>query len=658
MILRKIQRVLKRLWPSTSANVLPYVCFAMIPLMVLIGSSVDISRAYMVKTKLQSACDASSLAARRVMRNDDLNSTVEATGRQFFTFNFPTRAFQTETFTPTFTKPESGVVRVDARTRMRTSIMSIFGYNWIPVSVTCDASLNFVNTDVMLVLDVTGSMAETVGGVSKIVSLRSAVMALFDELAPIQTQLETQGLRLRYGIVPYSSTVNVGRLLFALDRTYLTTSTTYPSRVANYNTALNVANTPTSSGAWEYYNGNATTGSNSPTTSTRSNSQCQTWVAGTAVNGGGPAPTATTQTTYGGTSTSTAYNASQNWGWTGATTTTGTNRSCRRWKTITTTTYTPRRQFTNWTYRQVAYDTTQFIQPTGSMLIATTAGGNVAAPGGSYNAQQLAAAATGVSTSSVTWNGCIEERDTTTSIDGGTSLTIPSSAFDLDINRIPDSNETRWHPQLAQVEYTRTAGSGSVNSNNASNDTTGWLMNIAASNGYYACPTEARRLDVWTRDQMSTYVNSLVTIGGTYHDIGMIWGARMISTEGVFSDGCEEYNGMPCNRHIIFMTDGAQTAYCDVLTAYGIEQNDLRVTGGGSCPSQLSRHQQRFRMICNAAKNMNVSVWVVGFDTALNTNLTGCASNSSQASTSANQAALIAKFREIGNQIGALRLVK
>ncbi|OYZ23000.1 MAG: hypothetical protein B7Y31_14555, partial [Novosphingobium sp. 16-62-11] len=81
-------------------------------------------------------------------------------------------------------------------------------------------------------------------------------------------------------------------------------------------------------------------------------------------------------------------------------------------------------------------------------------------------------------------------------------------------------------------------------------------------------------------------------------------------------------------------------------------------TGAGDCPSQQARHEQRFRMICNAAKNMNTSIWVIAFDTGLNANLTGCASNANQASTSSSQTALIAKFREIGNQIGALRLVK
>ncbi len=81
--------------------------------------------------------------------------------------------------------------------------MHMFGFNTLPLSVTCDASLNFVNTDVMLVLDVTGSMAEDVNGNStsntanqKIQALRDAVLALYDTLTPIQTQLQANGLRL------------------------------------------------------------------------------------------------------------------------------------------------------------------------------------------------------------------------------------------------------------------------------------------------------------------------------------------------------------------------------------------------------------------------------------------------------------------------------
>lgn len=640
-----------------SANVLMIVAAALVPLLILIGSAVDLSRANMAKTRLQSACDAASLAARRVMQNDTFAANVSQTGEQFFRFNFPQGSFGTMPFTPVISKPETGVIRVVASTELPTVLMNIFGFDAIPLNVSCDASLNFVNTDVVLVLDVTGSMADPVNGTVKIAALRSAVMALYDELASTQQMLENQGLRLRYALVPYSSTVNVGRLLYAANPGYLRSQTTYPSRVANYNTATHSANPPTSAGAWEYYNNSSGAGSANPTTYTRSTSQCQAWVQSASVNGGGPAPNATTVTSYGGTATSRTYDAAQDWGWSGAPTTTGSNRSCRRWRTVATTTYNTAYAFTNWTYQQVTYDTSQYVQPGGSMLIANSAGGTVPTAGSSFNLQALARDVAGLTTSQVSWNGCIEERDTTTSIDGGTSLSIPSGAYDLDINLVPTSDATRWRPMLPDAVYTRTAGSTSQTVT-SSTSTSGWILNYAADLGYYACPAEARRLQAWDRSSLQAYVNGLQPVGGTYHDIGMIWGARMISTSGVFADGCEEYNAMPCNRHIIFMTDGQQTAYCNVLTAYGVEQNDMRVTGSGRCPSQLARHEQRFRMICNAAKNLNASVWVIGFDTALNSNLTGCASNSNQASTSSDGATLIARFRQIGNQIGALRLVK
>ncbi|MEX0343269.1 MAG: hypothetical protein AB3N06_11820, partial [Erythrobacter sp.] len=376
--------------------------------------------------------------------------------------------------------------------------------------------------------------------------------------------------------------------------------------------------------------------------------------------GGGPPPTATTVTSYRGSASDDDFDEDDNWGWPGAPDTSGSSRSCRRWRTVATTTYNDngQRTFSNWTYRQEQYDTSNYIQPSGKLTFATSAAGTVPAPGGSFNAQQLASVGTGVSTADAIWNGCIEERDTTTAIDGGTSMTIPSAAKDLDINLIPTDDASRWRPMVPDLVFTRSAGSTSTTSTASATSTTGWIKNYSYSQGYWACPTEARRLAEWDRTALDTYVKSLQTVGGTYHDIGMIWGARFISTGGVFGDGCDYYNSMPCNRHVIFMTDGLQTAYCNVYTAYGVEQNDMRTTGSGSCTNQLARHEQRFRMACNAAKSLGASLWVIGFDTALNANLTGCASSPSQASTVANRDALISKFRQIGNQIGALRLTQ
>lgn len=209
---------------------------ALIPLLALVSSAVDISRAYMVKSALQNACDAASLAARRSMRNDTFTTSVDTVAKRFFAFNFPSGSYGTLPFTPAVSRPSTGIIQVTASAQLPTTMMQFFGLQKIPLNVSCNASLNFVNTDVVLVLDTTGSMADPVNGTAKIQTLRSAVLALYDELAPIQQQLEAQGLRLRYGIVPYSSTVNVGRMIYNASPGYLRDSTPYTSRVANYNT--------------------------------------------------------------------------------------------------------------------------------------------------------------------------------------------------------------------------------------------------------------------------------------------------------------------------------------------------------------------------------------------------------------------------------------
>jgi Flp pilus assembly protein TadG len=637
---------LGRLARDARGNTLAIVGAALVPLAGMIGSGVDMSRAYMAKTRLQSACDAAALAGRRVMQNDTMSTAVTTEATRFFNFNFPQGKYSTAAFTPGVTRPAAGTVRVTASTTIPTSIMRIFGFTTLPLNVTCDASLNFVNTDIMLVLDTTGSMDNDVNDHStstdsarKITALRDAVMALYDQLAPTQTQLAAAGLRLRYGIVPYSSTVNVGTLIRSVNSAFLADSVTYQSRVANYTTpsAPYLPNTPTNSG---------------PTTETYASSipqsDCTKYgqnaafsgFTPTAASGGGPAPASTWTKSY--------SNTSGDWGWSGATDTSGTNRSCRRRYTTATTTYATSFSYTDDTYQAVTYDTSQF--KLGNAVTLASADNGTVATLGPYSAQALPPAATGESDTTSTWNGCIEERDTTNTITGSASgYTIPASAFDLDIDRIPTNAATRWRPLWPAVVHRRTAGSITA--------TSGTQIG-PAGNSSWACPAAAARLTSWTRAQMQTYVDGLDALGNTYHDIGMLWGARMLSTGGIFADGCTNFNGMPCTRNIIFMTDGQLAPACNTYTAYGVEQNDMRVTGAGSCPNQYDRHLQRFRMICNAARGMNISIWVIAFGTTLSDDMRDCATNANQASTAADRATLIARFQQIGSQIGALRLTQ
>ena len=171
-----------------------------------------------------------------------------------------------------------------------------------------------------------------------------------------------------------------------------------------------------------------------------------------------------------------------------------------------------------------------------------------------------------------------------------------------------------------------------------------------------------------------SYIKDLKPLGGTYHDIGVIWGARFISPDGIFASATPETNdqndpdnpkklrGFSVRKYMIFMTDGDMSPYLDVYTTYGAEERDKRVLGTSTgnanqlAAEQLQRHLQRFRMACNAAKSQNVQLYVIAFSTTLTTDMQNCATTPAMASGISTASALIAKFQEIGSKIGSLRI--
>ncbi|MEO1648193.1 MAG: pilus assembly protein TadG-related protein, partial [Pseudomonadota bacterium] len=58
---------LTELLKDSRANTIAIGAAAMVPLLAMVGGAVDASRYYMTETRLQAACDAGALAARRAM---------------------------------------------------------------------------------------------------------------------------------------------------------------------------------------------------------------------------------------------------------------------------------------------------------------------------------------------------------------------------------------------------------------------------------------------------------------------------------------------------------------------------------------------------------------------------------------------------------------
>ena len=561
---KAIGTLLGRLRRDVRGNTLAIMAAAMIPLTAMVGSGVDMTRAYMAQNRFRQACDAGALAGRRLLAGTTLSANVRAEATKYFEFNFPQGFFQSTPYTLNMSVPTLGTLKIESTSAIPTTIMNMFGFQTLPISASCSATQDFVGTDIMLVVDMSGSMncAPGVGGAcnnveawnSKMSALRTAATSLYDTLKEAQDQLHANNLRLRYGFVPYNATINVGRLVYAKNPSYIRT------------------------GQYEY---------NTRRPKTETVSEWKTRAECTELNG-----------TY-----------------------------FLLWGFIPQCTYS-RVSTTEWEYGKFPQDISAYV--TGASVRTPT----------SFNASARS-----------TWAGCIEERETnSTLVNGGTATTAPSDALDLDINRIPDSDASRWAPWWPEVTV-RTDG------------------NMYA--GPENCASQASRLREYYNDKTSftNYLASLKPLGSTYHDIGMIWGARFISPDGIFRSSTPETNdpndpdnpkklrGFNVRKYIIFMTDGDMAPTLNTYSTYGVEELDKRVLGTASgSTAQLNRHLQRFRMACNAAKSQNVEVWVIAFSTTLTADMQRCASDPSKAAGISNTPELIAKFEEIGSKIGSLRL--
>ncbi len=647
--------LLVRLARNQAGNTLALAAAAIIPLAGLIGGGLDMGRAYMARTRLQQACDAAALAGRRAMTGASMSDADKTVARQFFNFNFPQNTFGTASFTPVIqSKPgETTTVQVTAATTLPTTIMRLFGKQNVELGVKCESRFDIGNTDVMLVLDTTGSMAQSIsdgkgGTTTRMAALRQAVKEFYDTLGPGS---EVTG-RIRYGFIPYSSTVNVG---YQLPKAYLLGGTA--GETADYQTRRAVSSGTTSSDSatgWVRVSGTATNGSGQvsggvfgcpaiPADTVTSNTSSQVTGSTTDANGVVTVTTVVTRVRNG--VNYTATNCSWFLGYTQAYTSVSFNNYVDR-QTVTTT-KTPQ---TTWQYGYYPQDVSGFVNG------AATANPTYR-PWASTDANGTSVSATSV------WSGCIEERKTVSTITATSSIaTVPAGAYDLQIDTIPTNADTKWRPHWPDVEFTR---AGRWLNDNVSNDFRG------GTGGFNACPSQSRKLASYSNrtstpagmaSSFNTYIDNLVPIGGTYHDIGMIWGARFLSPTGIFaSENSTAPNGFTTSRHIVFMTDGDMSAYGSVYGAYGYQLLDGRVAATSTNDDGLTAiHNRRLEMLCNAAKGKGITIWIIGFrntsEGPVGSQLQGCASSANHWTMAYDASSLSEKFKTIAKNIGGLRL--
>jgi Flp pilus assembly protein TadG len=592
---------LARFARDTRANTLAIMGMALIPLAGMVGGGVDISRMYIVKTRLQHACDAGALAGRKAMGGvtwSQSNDMPRAMAEKFFEANYNRQAYGVTTVTSSFTE-SAGKVSGTASAELPMTLMKIFGRTSETLTVTCDAEMRLPNTDVMFVLDTTGSMDENdSNGIKKIDGLKVAVKCFYEIVARLDSDATCVGgapsggtgndVQIRFGFVPYATNVNVGRLL---KPEWFADSWTYQSR--------RLVNTP--SGAWG------------------------TWTNWQYTDNCGSITNSTEVREY----------EVQKYG-------SGRNEHCYY-------------RYHDWSGTAAQWEYGPISQNISALKSGSSWNANFTLPIGISGTQKT-----------INWDGCIEERAT---VRQATYSPIPAGAKDLDIDLVPSSDaDSKWAPALPDLIYTRNTrerGNGSF-----SMPKVGPTNTIYSNDSDYYCPRPAVKMQKWPNaSDFNIYVNALTPSGNTYHDIGLLWGARLMSPTGLFaSENVRTPKGGEIERHLIFMTDGDTCTGTANYTAYGVAWFDRRQTDAASAPTAgctdtgtlTTQVNERYTALCSAVKNKNITLWVVAFGNLATTSedrLEACAS-SNRYFKATNSADLQATFKKIADQISQLRLTK
>ncbi|NOZ65805.1 MAG: hypothetical protein GXP00_04820 [Alphaproteobacteria bacterium] len=197
------------------------LAMSLIPTIGVIGIATDVSRAYIVKTRLATALDAAALAGGKNFFDSDREAQI----KKYFDANFPSD-FYGATVTGPFELDANGnklpsghiynqndsVLRLTADVSIPTTFMRIFQFNQMDIGNATEVTRETSLLDVVMAIDMSGSMMATVSGYGTSNPadrrIELAKVAASDLVDILFGSAEENAL-LNIGLVPWSGKVNV-----------------------------------------------------------------------------------------------------------------------------------------------------------------------------------------------------------------------------------------------------------------------------------------------------------------------------------------------------------------------------------------------------------------------------------------------------------------
>jgi hypothetical protein len=199
--------MMKRLmqWLSSDeGSAIPLIALTLFATVGMTGLAVDSGRAYLVQQRLLTAIDAAGLAAGSTVSTQNVQAEVE----KYLAANFPDGYVDSEVVNVVATpNDDNTIIHVTATATLPTVFMGIFGHHEMSVEVDSEVTRTQKGLEVVMVLDVTGSMNDSLGGgVTKLSAAKGAAHDMLDILYGDRETVDD----LWVGLVPFSQAVNVG----------------------------------------------------------------------------------------------------------------------------------------------------------------------------------------------------------------------------------------------------------------------------------------------------------------------------------------------------------------------------------------------------------------------------------------------------------------
>jgi Flp pilus assembly protein TadG len=205
VVFRRLRAAARRFAGANDGNIAILFGIAVIPIISFVGAAVDYTRAVAARSSMQAALDSTALMLAKDLTEGTINtSQISTKADLYFKALYTNTEARSVAITATYTQNSGNgsTILINGTGNIETGFMRVVGFPKMDFNTSSTSAWGNVRMRVAMVLDVTGSMANS----GKMPAMQSAAKALVDQLSALQKDPGD----IYISLVPFAKDVNIG----------------------------------------------------------------------------------------------------------------------------------------------------------------------------------------------------------------------------------------------------------------------------------------------------------------------------------------------------------------------------------------------------------------------------------------------------------------